>query len=100
VTNAIQDVAYLRFDDPVIDVDSVPPRLHDVPSSHLRQVLGHDGLREAQTILNIPHRLFTVFQKLEDPESVRVPHDFDGVRSLGESYRINGPDQSFLVHDG
>ncbi len=51
---------------------SVSSGLHNVPSPHLRQVLGDDGLAKAQDFLDVPYRLLTIFKELQDPQAVWV----------------------------
>jgi hypothetical protein len=62
-------------------------------------VLGHDGLGKVEAILDIPYRLLTVLQELQNPESIRVPDDFDDVCGLGQAHRIDGSNQSLLGHE-
>jgi hypothetical protein len=80
--DAIQDVPDLGLDDVIVNMDAIAPRLNNVAPSHLCQVLGNDGLGKVQNLLDLSHRFLFFFQKLKDPQAIRVAHDFDDVGGL------------------
>ena len=98
VTDAVQDMFHLRFDDAIVDVDPIPARFDDGRSPHLGQVLRHDGLREAQAVLDLTNGLLFVFQELQNPQTIRVANHLDDVGGLPQSGGIDGTDKLLSSH--